>query len=167
MKKPRKLTARPKLQVLFAISLSLAIVSAHGESRAPKPTEGDIALELFGLIAEESGCSTYAVAWFESATQQVHYWCFETLPEAQGFTATVGTEIKFLIDISRAKVEYRRRFGNAALRKPISLLAHLLVNFRERGNQRSASAPVLVYRPIVQSERSGDINEFFVRSRDQ
>ena len=70
------------------------------------------------------------------------------------------------IEVSRAKAGYRQRFGNAGLRRPISLLAHLLVNFRENANQRNASAPLLVYRPIVQSERSGDNNEFAVRSRD-
>jgi hypothetical protein len=167
MKKPGKPIALPKLRAFFAISLTLAIVSAYGGSRAPKPTEGAVALELFGLIAEQSDCSDYAVAWLESATQQLHYRCIETLPEAQRFTAIIGTEIKFLIDISRAKAEYRRHFGNAGLRRPTSLVAYLLVTFRAKPNQRNASAPILVYRPIVESERSGDNNEFAVRSRDQ
>jgi hypothetical protein len=131
----------------------LAIVSAHRESRAPKQAEGELAVELFGLIAEQSGCSSYAVAWLESTTQQVHYWCVETLPEAQRFTATVGTEIKFLIDTSRAKAEFRRYFGDSGLRRPTSLVAYLLVTFRAKPNQRNASAPVLIYGPIVKSER--------------
>jgi hypothetical protein len=167
MKKPQKLIALRKLPAFFAISLTLAIVSAHGESRAPQPTEGEVTLELFGLIAEQSDCSDYAVAWLESAVQQLHYRCIETLPEAQRFTATVGTEIKFLIDISRAKAEYRRHFGNAGLRRPTSLVAYLLVTFRAKPKQRNAFAPLLVYRPIVQSERSGDNNGFAVRSKDQ
>lgn len=138
----------------MAISLTLAIVSAHGESRAPKPTEGEVALELFGLIAEQSDCSDYAVAWLESAIQQLHYRCIETLPEAQRFTATVGTEIKFLIDTSRAKAEYRRHFGNVGLRRPTSLVAYLLVTFRGKANQRNASAPVLIYPRVRQSRQS-------------
>ena len=69
----------------------------------------------------------------------------ETLSAAQRFTPTLGKKAKFLINISRATVEYRRRFGHAGLPRPTSLLAHWLVNCRGEIRGRSAAAPLLIY----------------------
>lgn len=151
MKKRRELTLLPIRQALFVITLALPILSAQAESRAPQSTEGEIALEMFGLIAEQSGCSAFAAAWFDLGTQQVRFRCAETLADAELLTATSSKKTKFMIDISTAKEEYIQRFGNAGLHRPISLLAYLLANFRGKANQRTMSAPVLVYRPITQS----------------
>jgi hypothetical protein len=136
----------------MATSLTLAIVSAHGESRASKVTEGELAVELFGLIAEQSGCSKYAVAWLESTTQQVRYRCHDTPIDFQRFTATLGNKPKFLIDVIAATAEYRQRFGNAGLPRPTSLLAHDLVSFRRRGNQNGARSPMLIHTRVIPGE---------------
>ena len=75
--------------MFFAISLALVIVSAHGQSHESKTNEGEVAVELFGLIAEQSGCSTYAVGWLDSVTQQVRYRCTDMLLELQHFVASL------------------------------------------------------------------------------
>jgi hypothetical protein len=152
---------------LFAISLALAIVSAYGESRAPKSTEGEVALELFGLIAEQSGCSTYAVGWLDSVTQQVRYRCTDMLFELRHFAASLGRETRFLIDIPRAKAEYHQRFGNAGLPRPTSLLAYLLVNYRGKAHQKNAAAPILIYGRENHSEYSVEKNGFGIWSRQR
>jgi hypothetical protein len=149
---------------LFAISLLLAIVSARGESRAPKTSEGELAIELFGIVAEQSSCAIYIVAWLDSVTQQVRCRCAETLPEAKHFAAKLETKAKLLIDVSKAKDEFRRRFGNGGLHRPTSLLAYLLFNFRDEAIQRHASAPVLVYEAMIRIEVSGKKDEFELSS---
>ena len=153
--------------MLFAISLALVIVSAHGQSREAKTNEGEVAVELFGSIAKQSGCSTYAVAWLDSVTQQVRYRCADTLTEVQHFSTTFGSETKFLIDILRAKAEYRQRFGNAGLPRPTSLLAYLLVNYRGKSHQKNAVAPMLIYGRENHSEYSVEKNGFGIWSRQR
>ena len=156
MKKPRKLIALPKLRALFAISLALAIVSARGQSREAKTNEGEVAVELFGLIAEQSGCSTYAIGSLDSVTQQVRYRCTDMLFELRHFAASLGREMRFLIDIPKAKAEYHQRFGNAGLPRPTSLVAYLLVNYRGKWHQRNAAAPMLIYGQENHSEYSAE-----------
>jgi hypothetical protein len=140
--------------MLFAISLALVIVNACGQTRASKANEGEVAVELFGSIAEQSGCSTYAVAWLDSVTQQVRYRCANTLFELRHFAASLGRGTRFLIEIPRAKAEYHQHFGNAGLPRPTSLLAYLLVNFRGKAHQKNAAAPMLIYGRENHSEYS-------------
>ena len=152
MKKPRELILLPIRQALFAISLTLPISSAQAQSRELKYTEGEIAIELFGLIAEQSGCSRYVVAWLESTTQQVRFRCHDTPVDIQRFTATLGNKPKFLIDVLVANAEHRQRFWNVGLTRPTSLLAYDLVSYRRRGNQNGATSPMLIYTRVVPGE---------------
>jgi hypothetical protein len=151
--------------MLFAISLALVIVSAHGQSREAKTNEGEVAVELFGSIAEQSGCSTYAVAWLDSVTQQVRYRCADTLFELRHFAASLGRETRFLIDIPRAKAEYHQQFGSTGLPRPTSLLAYLLVNYRGKSHQKNAAAPMLIYGGEFQNRYSAEKNGFDISSR--
>lgn len=153
--------------MLFAISLALVIVSAHGQSRASKANEGDVAVELFGSIAEQSDCSTYAVAWLDSMTQQVRYRCADTLFELRHFAASFRRETRFLIDIPRATAEYHQHFGNAGLPRPTSVLAYLLVNYRGKSHQKNAAAPMLIYGQENHSEYSLEKNGFGIWTRQR
>lgn len=153
--------------MLFAISLALVIVSAHVQSREAKTNEGEVAVELFGLIAEQSGCSTYAVGWLDSVTQRVRYRCADTVFELQHFAASLGRETRFLIDIPRAKAEYHHHFGNAGLPRPTSLLAYLLVNYRGKAHQKNAAAPMLIYGQENHSEYSVEKNGFGIWTRQR
>ena len=153
--------------MLFAISLALLIVSAHGQSREAKTNEGEVAVELFGSIAEQSGCSTYAVAWLDSVTQQVRYRCADTLIDLRHFAASLGRETRFLIEIRRAKAEYHQHFGNAGLPRPTSLLAYLLVNYRGKLHRKNAAAPMLIYGRENHSGYSVEKNGFGIWSRQR
>ena len=138
--------------MLLAILLALPIANAQVQSRELKATEGEIAIELFGLIAEQSDCSRFVVAWLESTMQQVRYRCHDSSADIQQFSVTLGKKPKFLIDVLVAKAEHQQRFGNVGLPKPISLLAHKLIGYHETGNRNRATAPILIHTRVAPGE---------------
>jgi hypothetical protein len=126
---------------LFALLTGSA--SVYG--REPLPNEGEIATELFGLIAEQSGCKAYAVAWLDRTQQQVEARCAATLAQAQQIPAGVAWQTRFVVGVSTARTERKRHFG-ATLPKSATVLAHLLTVNRERRGPRDFGAPLLLYR---------------------
>ena len=67
--------------------------SAHGQSLDTRRTESEIAVELFGLIAKQSRCSIYVVAWVDSVTQQVVPCCAETPLKTDHVASVIVGEI--------------------------------------------------------------------------
>ena len=146
MTEPRKLIALPKHRVLFAICLVLATVSAKAQPRESKATEGEIAIELFGLIADQSGCSNFVGAWIDNSSQQIRSQCTETLTEAEAILAGKRTKIRFVIDVGRAISEYRRRFGLSSLPKSAQVLAYRLANVQAKAQPKRLGSPLLIYQ---------------------
>lgn len=129
--------------LLMALGLPTTNVGAQGRSDAA--SRGEIAIELFGLIADESACPTYAAAWIDRVTQQVQTRCAETLDLAKTIIASSRNKTRFLIDIAIAKSGYEKRFGSKIVGRLPSLLANFLGQNRDENNSRNASAPVLIY----------------------
>jgi hypothetical protein len=164
MKKRRKLIALPKLRAFLAISLTLAIVSAHGESRASKATEGELAVELFGLIAEQSGCSRYVVAWLESVTQQINSRCAQSVAEFERIKFGARVSTRFFVDVPKAKIDFRNQLSSTSLPRSTAVLAYLLKNSRERQRKRDQATPLLVYQNPGRSKPTSDPNGRFAFS---
>jgi hypothetical protein len=101
---------------------------------------------VFGLIADQSGCPIYAVAWLDRKKQQVEARCAETLMESEQIVSGLASQTRFIIDVPIARAEHRKRFGEMALAKFPSVLAHLLAINRRRRASRDFGVPLLLYR---------------------
>ena len=77
----------------FCLTISGSLSGAYGESRDTRRTELELAVELFGSIAEQSRCSIYAVAWVDPVTQQAVSCRAETLLETARVARVIAAEI--------------------------------------------------------------------------
>lgn len=69
--------------------------------------EFEIAVEPFGLIAEQSRCSTYIVAWVDPLTQQVASRCAKTLLKVDRAVDLIAAKMRFVIDVPKSLAEFR------------------------------------------------------------
>jgi hypothetical protein len=137
--------------ILLTALCALPLTSA-GQSRTLM-SEGEIAGELLGLVANESGCPTYAVAWIDRVTQQVRAQCAEEIREAQQIAAKSGARMRVLVDIVAAKAEKKSRRSN--LTRSAAVLAHLLTSPNTFISHANGGAPILIFwRPSESTPNS-------------
>ena len=132
-------------RLCLLVSLGLSATSAAAQGGIATTSEAKIAVELFGLIAEESACPVYAVAWLDRPTQQIQSHCAKTLEQAEKIIASSRNKTRFLLDVATAKSDYEKQFGLTSMRRPSSLLAHLLGANRHDHHSHHLSAPLLAY----------------------
>lgn len=129
---------------LGAILFALLTASTSLCAREPRQNEGELATELFGIVAEESGCETYAVAWLDRAKEQVEARCAATSMSARELAFSLPSTTRFVVDVSVARAEYQRHVG-VRLPRSATVLAHLLTVNRNRRGPKEVGAPLLLY----------------------
>lgn len=141
----RKGLVQTTRRLCLLVSFGLSATSVAAQSRIANVSESAIAAELFGQIAAESDCPVYAVAWLDRPTQQIQSHCAKTLEQAEKIVASSSNKTRFLLHVATAKSDYEQRFGLTSMRRPSSLLAHLLGKHRDDHHARDRSVPLLIY----------------------
>ena len=154
-------------RLCLATLLTLLATSGAAQSSGAEPSEGEIAIELFGLIAEQSGCAIYAVAWLDRATQQVYASCAETTQEAPQILASSGAQFRFVLNVSITREHYQKTSKSILPRRSASVLAYLLANTRVDHRSGHNRAPLLLYRDAADQEESVAISEINISSPAQ
>lgn len=105
------------------------------------------------MIAEQSGCKAYAVAWFDRVKQEVETRCAETLAQVQHMPVGLRWRARFLVDVQTARTERKRGVGGS-LPQSATILAHLLTASGHRRWPKDDGAPLLLYRkqPLAVSD---------------
>lgn len=151
---------RPTLEMskycLVAL-LALLATNSIAQNRSGRSSEGEIAIELFGLIAIQSNCDLYIVAWINRATRQIEGKCAETIEQSEQIATTTAAETRFIIDVETAKADYKTRFEQKSFRRSASVLAHLLTNERNERRSPQGNAPLLIYLQETRGKLSNDV----------
>ena len=154
-KRPTLVTWRHYLATL----LILLGTNSTAQNRSSQYREGEIAVELFGLIAIQSKCDLYVVAWINRVTRQVEAKCAETIERSEQIANSTGAETRFLIDAETAKADYKKRFGLTSIGRSASVLVHLLATERTERRSKFSNAPLLIYLKENQGKSSSDVNK--------
>ena len=144
-------------RLCLVVLLGLSATSSAAQKRSAQPSEGEIAMELFGLIADQSGCPKFVVAWVDRATQQVQAKCAETIDQSQQILTSTVAETRFLLDIETAKADYKNGFGLTSMQRSTAVLAHLLTNGHAERHSKKYRAPLLLYLQIDQRKTSTEM----------
>ena len=141
----------------LVLLLGLSVTSHAAQSGSAQPSKGEIAIELFGLIAEQSACPKFVVAWVDRATQQIQSKCTETIDQSEETLIATAAKIRFLLDVATAKSDYQKQFGLASMPRSTSVLAHLLTNSHAGNHFKKNRAPLLLYLQIDPRKTSSKI----------
>ena len=155
----RKRQIRGTSWLSLATLLTLSATNGAEQSSNELHREGEIAIELFGLIAEQSGCPMYAVAWLDRVTQQIQTRCAVTIEQSKRIAASRDSMTRFLVDIEAAKSDFKNKFSLAGMRRSTALLTHLLTKNLTQRRSKKASGPLLLYFKTDDHKRSAPIAE--------
>ena len=146
-------------RLCLVVLLGLPVTSYAAQSGSAQPSEGEIAIELFGLIAEQSGCRKFVVAWVYRANQQVHAHCADSLEKVEQMLVSSDAAVRFVIDVSIANGSYQTKSESKAPKNSAALLAHLLATARHSDSTTRNQAPLLLYRQSTGRENYSGLRE--------
>ena len=144
-------------RICLAALFTVLSTNSSAQTHRKIINEGAVAVELFRLIADQSGCDTYVVAWLDRVRQQVLAECTETIEQSRQVLASSGASTRFVIDVSIAKIDGREPLNSIVPKRSASVLAYLLARPNRAGEFDNRNAPLLLYNLDGDREESNFI----------